>query len=232
MFASVSQKDNLIELSARQSYVFRIYLKYDDIKINSRDGRVTLTGMVTEDFHKSLAEETLESLPGVKSVNNRLKVKEPLQTKYSDLWIRSKIQITLLFHSSVSSVETKVDVKDGIVTLQGSAINQAQKELTAEYVRDIEGVKKIINELAVSKTAKDLPQTNAEKIDDASITAQIKMVLMIHRSTSAINTTVATDRGVVTLRGEARNETEKVLVNKLVSDIKGVISINNKMSIK
>ena len=41
-----SKTDNRIESSARKSYVFKTYLKGDDIKIQSKDGVVTLTGSV------------------------------------------------------------------------------------------------------------------------------------------------------------------------------------------
>jgi osmotically-inducible protein OsmY len=71
-----------------------------------------------------------------------------------------------------------------------------------------------------------------ESIDDASITAQVKMTLLYHRSTSALRTKVETNEGVVTLYGKATNATEKELVTKLVNDIHGVRSINNRMTIE
>ena len=70
-----------------------------------------------------------------------------------------------------------------------------------------------------------------EKIDDASITAQIKTALLVHRSTSAIKTKVSTREGVVTLEGQARNTAEKDLVTELVRDIKGVKDVENHMTI-
>jgi len=42
-------------------------------------------------------------------------------------------------------------------------------------------------------------------VDDASITAQVKMTLLYHRSTSALNTSVTTKKGVVILGGKASN---------------------------
>ena len=54
------------------------------------------------------------------------------------------------------------------------------------------------------KTGDKTLRTSAEKIDDASITAQVKMALLLHRSTSALQTTVKTKRGVVTLGGKAK----------------------------
>ena len=188
--------DNAIESSAKQSYVFKTYLKDDDIKVKSKDGVVTLTGTVSEESHKTLAEDTVAGLPDVKSVENKLEVKGDRPAEKSDAWLVTKVKTTLLFHRHVSAM-TEVDVKDGIVTLRGDADNQAQKDLTTEYVMDIEGVKDVKNEMTVAKGAKE-KRTVGEKIDDASITAQVKMSLLYHRSTSGLKTKVETKDGVVT----------------------------------
>ena len=55
---------------------------------------------------------------------------------------------------------------------------------------------------------------------------------MSHHSTSALKTRVATTDGVVTVSGIARNAAEKSLVTKLVTDIDGVISVVNNMTIE
>jgi hyperosmotically inducible protein len=227
-----SKMDDRIETSARKSYVFKAFLKDDDIKIVSKNGAVTLTGLVAEEYHKSLAQETLAGLPGVKSVDNKLEVKGAPPTANSDAWLGGKVKTTLLFHRSVSAAKTEVDVKDGVVTLRGAAASQAQKELTTEYARDVEGVKAVNNEMTVTTTAKKTLRKMSSKIDDASITAQVKMVLVLHRSTSVINTSVATKHGVVTVTGKAGNAAEKDLVTKLVKDINGVKSVKNRMTIE
>ena len=117
------------------------------------------------------------------------------------------------------------------MTLRGDAASQAQKELTTEYAKDVEGVKDVNNEMIVTKTSKKT-QTVGEKIDDASITAQVKMTLLYHRSTSAINTSVSTKNGVVTLTGKARNAAEKNLATKFANDVNGVKSVKNRMTIE
>jgi osmotically-inducible protein OsmY len=140
------------------------------------------------------------------------------------------VKVTLLFHRSVSANTTEVDVKDGIVTLRGDAASQAQKELTTEYAKDVEGVKGVNNEMTVTNTLKK-NKTVGEKIDDASITAQVKMTLLYHRSTSAINTKVETNSGVVTLYGKASNVAELDLATKLANDVNGVKGVKNLMTI-
>ncbi len=74
-------------------------------------------------------------------------------------------------------------------------------------------------------------ETLGDKIDDASITAQVKVALLIHQSTSALSTKVSTTDGVVTIGGIAKNEAEKALVSKLTNDINGVTGVINTMTI-
>jgi len=225
-----SKMDDQIVSSAKKSYVFKNYLKDDDIKIESKDGAVTLTGTVSQESHKTLARETVAGLRGVKTVDNRLEVKGESPAVNSDAWLITKVKTTLLFHRSVSA-GTTVDVKNGIVTLRGDAASQAEKDLTTEYAKDVDGVKDVKNEMVVSKPAKKT-QTTGSKIDDASITGLAKMTLLYHRSTSALNTSVTTNRGVVTLTGKAKNAAEKDLATKYVNDVNGVKSVKNRMTIE
>jgi osmotically-inducible protein OsmY len=237
--ASAMDTDARIGTSAKESYVFKTYLKDDAITIESKKGIVTLTGTVAKDSHKSLAKETVASLPGVKSVDNQLELKGEPTAENSDAWISMNVQASLLYHRNLSFIKTDVQVKDGVVTLRGEAANQAQIDLTTAYIKDVEGVKDVQNEMTLTTTSKNPGEkTMGEKmgavgksIDDASITALVKMTLMYHRSTSALHTEVTTKKGVVTLHGKAKNAAEKDLVTKSVQDVHGVHSVVNNMTI-
>src|ERR1035437_4036327 len=226
-----AETDDRIVSSAAKSYVFKTYLKDDSIKTVSKNGAVTLTGTVAEASHKSLAENTVESLPGVKSVDNQLKIKGENPAEHSDTWIGMKVKAVLLFHRNVRATKTDVNVKDGVVTLSGETSSMAQKELTTEYAKDIDNVTEVRNEMTVANLPAKPDETTGEKIDDASITAQVKASLLSHHSTSALKTKVETTDGVVTLGGIARNAAEKSLVTKLTTDINGVNSVVNNMTI-
>ena len=223
--------DDRIVSSAKKSYVFKTYLKDDSIKTESKAGVVTLTGTVAESSHKSLAQDTVEGLPGVKSVDNQLTVKGETPTEHSDTWISLKVKSALLFHRNVSATGTTVYVKDGVVTLQGEASSMAQKELTTEYAKDIDNVKEVNIDMTIAKSQSTPDSTLGDKIDDASITAEVKSTLFAHRSTSALKTKVETTDGVVTVGGIAKNDAEKSLVTKLVTDINGVKSVINNMTV-
>jgi hyperosmotically inducible protein len=226
-----SSTDSRIESSAAKSYVFKTYLKDDSIKTTSKDGIVTLTGTVAESSHKSLAQDTVEGLPGVKSVDNQLAVSGEQPAEHSDTWITTKVKTALLFHRNVSASGTSVYTKDGVVTLQGEASSLAQKELTTEYAKDVDNVKEVKNNMTVAATPAMAGETTGDKIDDASITAEVKSSLLSHHSTSAMHTKVSTTDGVVTVTGMAKNEAEKSLVTKLATDINGVTSVINNMTI-
>lgn len=226
-----SQTDDRIESSAQKSYVFKHYLTDDSIKIESKNGAVTLTGTVSEDSHIGLARDTVSGLPGVKSVDNRLVVKGDAPAEHSDTWVALKVKTALLFHRNVRATKTDVNVTDGIVSLSGEASSMAQKELTTEYAKDVEGVKGVKNQMTIAKIPAKPDETTGEKIDDASVTAQVKASLLSHRSTSALKTTVETTDGVVTLGGIAKNAAEKSLVTKLATDVNGVSSVVNNMTI-
>lgn len=226
-----SRMDDRIESSARKSYIFQTYLTGDDIKIESRDGAVTLTGIIAAEFHKPLAQETVAGLPGVKSVDNRLEVKGAPPTANSDAWLREKVKTLLLFHRSAKTGKVEVYVQEGVVTLRGTAVSQTKKDLTTEYAKDAEGVKDVINEMTVSKPSKKTPGAD-QKIDDASTTAQVKMTLLCHGSTSGLNIKVVTKNGLVTLYGQAGSTAEKDLVTHIVNDVNGVKRATNRMTIE
>ena len=117
--------------------------------------------------------------------------------------------------------------------MRGEAASEAQKELTTEYARDVDGVKSVKNEMTVATTPAKPDETMGEKIDDAfdhrpgqdrRCCPTIPPVCLIPRST--------TTDGVVTVGGTAKNDAEKALVTKLVTDINGVKSVVNNMTIE
>ena len=226
---ATSATDRKIEDAAKASYNYRTVLE-DHVKVKANDGIVTLTGTVQDKDQRSLAVDTVENLPGVTSVKNEIKI-ESTYPEHSDAWMAFKIRSRLLVRGNVSAANTKVAVTDGNVILTGTADNAAQKELTEVYAKEIDWVKSVTNNIVV-KDQPAVAQTVGEKIDDASITSQIKFALLSHKATSAVKTKVTTADGVVMITGEAANDAEKTLVSKLAESIRGVVSVKNDMTVK
>ncbi len=226
------ESDQTIDASLKQTYVYRTYLKDDNINVTTEDGVVTLTGTVADKSNRVLAQDTAECVPGVIRVDNQLETKDEVDASRADAWVSRKVKLALLFYRNVSVASTTVKVKDGVVTLSGEATSEAQKDLTAQYAGDIEGVVEVKNLMTVAESPAPEERTEGEKIDDASVTALVRSALLIHRSTRAVNTKVVARNGVVMLTGIAENEAEKTLVTKLAGNIQGVTSVQNQMTVK
>ena len=227
LFAS-HETDRKIESAAKASYNYRMVLE-DHVKVKAKDGVVTLTGTVEDKDDKALAADTVETLPGVTSVKNEIKIKSS-HPEHSDAWIALKIRSRLLVKGNVSAANTTVSVQDGVVTLAGTADNLAQKELTEVYAKEIDWVKSVKNAIVVKANPAGT-ETLGEKIDDASITTQVKYALLSHKSTSALKTKATTTEGVIVITGVAGSDAEKSLVTKLARDVRGVKSVSNNMTV-
>jgi osmotically-inducible protein OsmY len=228
--AAASDRDARIESAARQSYSFKVHLKDEAIQVKSSGGHVTLTGTVSERWRRDLAEETVAGLPGVKGVDNQLVVASQAPPEASDAWLASKVRTALLFQRNVNASAIHVECRDGAVTLTGEAGSAAQVELAGAVARDVEGVKDVTTHIRILPASSAKPLSR--KVDDASVTAQVKASLLFHRGTHLLTTKVKTDRGVVTVRGSASSAAEKDLVTRLVAGINGVKRVENRMTVE
>jgi osmotically-inducible protein OsmY len=228
LFAS-SETDRKIEDTTMASYNFRTVLD-GHVQVKSDGGIVTLTGTVQDKDQRSLAEDTVDNIPGVMSVNNEIVVSAAF-AEHSDAWIAFKIRGELLIKANVSAASTTVAVKNGVATLSGTADNIAQKELTEVYASQVDGVKSVDDYIVVNPTP-TMGETVAENMDDASITTQVKYTLLSHKATSALRTKITTTDGAIEITGEANSDAEKDLVTKLAQDIRGVKSVTNDMTVK
>lgn len=252
--------DDAIESTAKESYIFKNYLQDDSIVVKAKDGVVTLTGSVSEESHKALAQEIVESIVGVVVVENHLLIK-PESVQSADALIFSRVRLAIMSHRILRGVDVRFIVENGIVRISGMAINTAQIDLTTEYIKDVEGVKGVKNEMGVMNESSPAGKSMGEKvgdagkkigdkvddvskkigseagnvaelIDDGSITAMVKATLMYHRSTSALNTKVGTHDGVVTLSGTAKNESARELATQVTQDVHGVRRVINNMGLE
>lgn len=226
------QKGGALESSIMNSYAYKTYLQGDNIVISSTDGRVALEGTVPDASHKFLAEKVARSVVGVKDVDNRLQAEGGTPAKGSDAWVASQVKAELMMHPDVMASQTDVFSQDGVVTLRGRADSGAQRSLAAEYARNVEGVKNVVNAITVAGLTGAQPQASAMSRDDAAITARVETALDTNTSTSDLDVAVESYGGVVTVIGTAESQAQKDLVTRIVTDISGVRAVNNEMTVQ
>jgi hypothetical protein len=66
-----------------------------------------------------------------------------------DASITAQVKATLLENPLSSGLDTKVETKDGVVTLSGRVKNTADKEAVANLVKDLHGVKSVVNNMII-----------------------------------------------------------------------------------
>jgi len=124
--------------------------------VDTRMGKVTLTGAAQSDANKKLAGSMAANTRGVRSVDNRLVVdtskpvelaaKEPAQddsAEVSDGWITTKVNSTFMYSANVESHNIEVSTDKGIVTLTGKVDSGAERALAIELANNIRGVKSV-----------------------------------------------------------------------------------------
>lgn len=141
------------ELVTRISDALRLnpYTDRYDVKIESRNGRVTLQGDTETQYEKYKVEEIASGIEGVKSVNNRILVlgqNYPHLRPKTDMQIYEDIVDELRWSAFVDAEQIAVKVDDGVVTLSGMVQNLRQKR-AAEVNAEDGGARGIINDIKV-----------------------------------------------------------------------------------
>lgn len=141
------------------------------IRVEAKDGTVTLTGTVDTTADKSLAEQVASGTSGVKSVVNQVTVNipvlpvpdEPFEERKvraeaasngesvgessTDALIYHAVRRQLVKHESTSKRAIFVDVEDGDVTLRGMIFNAAARDEAVAAALKVEGVKAVRDRL-------------------------------------------------------------------------------------
>ena len=221
--------DRKIETAVKDSYNFHVILG-DSVLATSVGGIVTLTGAVRYEDDSEIAQTTVNNFSDVKGVINNIVVTSDIM-EHSDEWMVMKVRTLLLTKSNTESEKIKVSANNGIIMLTGSADSLAQKELTGNYVKELDWVKSVRNLIVIADRHHSDGRTIEEKIDDASINAQLKYTLLHQKATCTLEPAIVTHKGIITITGNVGSETQKALISKLANEVRGVESVKNNMRI-
>lgn len=154
-----SAKDAWIDGKAESVLLFKGNLNTFDINTDVRDGKVILTGKVDTDVDKALATELVESLEGVKAVDNRLTVVTPdndVDEKWNsfakdmrDAKVVTVIKTRLLLESTITGADIDVHAQQGIVTLSGQVGSHRERDLAIAIAKNTDDVEDVVSELSI-----------------------------------------------------------------------------------
>jgi len=120
-----------------------------DIKVTAQEGTVTLEGEVASKEQKELAYEIASQVEGVDRVKNLIKVnpdkvekreRRTLGETIDDGKIAASVKSAFSLDRRLEGCDIKVKVYKGVVFLEGTVNEEAQKRLAVRITRDIDQV--------------------------------------------------------------------------------------------
>ncbi|HEX6995452.1 MAG TPA: BON domain-containing protein [Gammaproteobacteria bacterium] len=220
----------------------KVNLHRSDIAIEFADGTAILSGEVENIAAKRLALERAAALPEVSGIVDRLHVK-PAEAM-GDGEIASHIEHALTSDSAFDDCavaktvgETRevvrprdpdrqrwwidIRVEDGVVTLDGVVPSLSHKRLAGAMAWWVPGSRDVVNGLGVEPDERD---------SDAEIVDALELVLEKDPLLDASQIRATCKDAVVTLRGYARNETERDLAEFDAWAVFGVDDVVNELA--
>ena len=131
-----------------------------DIKVTAREGTVTLEGEVASKEQKELAYEIARQVKGVDRVRSHIRVnpdkvekkeRRTLGETIDDGKIAASVKSAFALDRRLEGCDIKVKVYKGVVFLEGTVTEEAQKRVAVRIARDIDQVTEVRDDIQVVK---------------------------------------------------------------------------------
>jgi osmotically-inducible protein OsmY len=144
---AIVRRDNEIRADVISALAVDPVTESYEIDVSVENGVVTLTGEEESFTEKSVAEQLVEGIQGVKGVENLISYK--LVSDRADADIQRDIEYRLKTDASIDAGLIDVEVDDGKVTLEGSAGSAAEKSEAETEAWIVPGVDSVDNQVEV-----------------------------------------------------------------------------------
>ncbi|WP_439400775.1 BON domain-containing protein [Bradyrhizobium sp. DASA03068] len=159
------RSDTEIERDVREELKWDPDLDADDIAVSVKDGVVELAGFTHSYPDRLEAESAAKRVAGVRAIAKDIEVRLPSIDQRPDPDIARDAVAALKSELPISHEKITAIVRDGWITLEGSAERQDQKTVAENAVRKVKGIKGVLNVIMVKPSVE--PSELKQKIQDA-----------------------------------------------------------------
>lgn len=192
------------------------------ISIKGNHDIVVLDGKVKSFSEKLIAENAAKSVHGVKAVVNEITVEPSLEYKRTDAEIATEAIRALKSTVWVPAEKIQTVVKDGNITLSGEVEWQYEKSSAFSAVKNLRGVKVVINNITVKP---------AIAIKEDKVKQEIIKEFERHARLDASKIKITVQGRTVSLDGEVANFDEQEIAENAAWSIPGVAEVKNNLEI-
>jgi hyperosmotically inducible periplasmic protein len=189
-----------------------------DIRVQSRDGYVTLIGFVDTLGEKNAASELSGQIDGVKSIENCLTIST--DGTFTDKETEAEVISKLKGKPELASISASV--KKGVAVLEGTVNTLKEKNLAIHQASKALGVKDIASHIHVD---------SLYKIDDVSINNEVQRQL-VNNNLDDCDIKVEVENGAVTLKGFVDKTREMEAAMEITEGIEGVRNVKNYLKVR
>lgn len=191
------------------------------IGVSVEDGVVTLSGEVDSYAKKIAAEKAAKRVKGVRAVAEDIVVSYGLEDEKTDTEIAKAVVNALAWNASVPEDAIVPKVENGWVYLTGQVRWGYQKESAKKAVRDLAGVKGVINSITIS-----------QGIEPLEVQKRIKEAFERSADLEAKGIRVLTSGHTVTLEGTVHSLKEKEDAERVAFNAPGVYEVKNNLIVR
>lgn len=138
--------------------------------------------------------------------------------------LQKDIQLAIMWQPKLCATDIGVTCKQGVITLDGTVDSYAKKDMVQKAVRNVVGVRAIVNHITVTLAHLNVPA-------DEDIEKAIDNAFKWHWDIPSQHLRVKVEDGFVTLEGEVNWAREKEAARKTVSTILGVKGVLNNIQL-
>lgn len=129
---------------------------FTKVNVEVLEGRVLLTGNVTDGGHRGEAARIVWKVNGVKEVLNEIVTggEGGLKDLAKDSWITTQLRAELLRDTNIADINYSVETINGVVYILGIAQDQTELDALISHARNVKGVRKVVSHVLLKDDPK------------------------------------------------------------------------------